>query len=322
MKLRIAFSDFWAGFDPETKWFFPLISQKYDVEIVGPQEYPDILLYSYFGSDHLFSNARKRLYFTGENDVPDFNLCDYAISFHHLEFGHRHLRLPLYVLYPCFNILRHGERPKNSFNKKFCSFVVSNGFCSDPHRDEFFHKLSEYKCIDSGGRHLNNIGGPVEDKHAFLQNYKFNLCFENSAVDGYTTEKLCDALAAGTLPIYWGNPRVGLDFPKDTFIDVSSFKSDSEAIEYIIKVDSDPSLYAKYFKTDPIASSQYLDWESKFYDFFKHIVLNPEPELASFGIVKTLREDHRLKERLHRVRLFRDNIDKIEKLAALKRRIL
>ena len=171
-------------------------------------------------------------------------------------------------------------------------------------------------------RQLNNIGGSVEDKHAFLQNYKFNLCFENSAVDGYTTEKLCDALAAGTLPIYWGNPRVGLDFPKDTFIDVSSFKSDSEAIEYIIKVDSDPSLYAKYFKTDPIASSQYLDWESKFYDFFKHIVLNPEPELASFGIVKTLREDHRLKERLHRVKLFRDNIDKIEKLAALKRRIL
>ena len=322
MTLRIAFTDFWTNFKPDNFWLLPVLSTEYNFCIVDAQDSPDILFFSCFGSAHLFSNAKIRIYFTGENDVPDFNLCDYAISFHHLEFGHRHLRLPLYVLYPCFDILRHGERSKSSFDRKFCSFVVSNGFCSDPHRDEFFHKLSEYKCIDSGGRHLNNIGGPVKDKHAFLQDYKFNLCFENSAVDGYTTEKLCDALAAGTLPIYWGNPRVGLDFPKDTFIDVSSFKSDSEAIEYIIKVDSDPALYATYFETNPIASSQYLDWESKFYDFFKHIVLNPEPELASFGIVKTLREDHRLKERLHRVKLFRDNIDKIEKLAALKRRIL
>ena len=44
-----------------------------------------------------YPNAVK-IYFTGENDVPDFNLADYALGFHYIDFGDRYLRFPLYLL--------------------------------------------------------------------------------------------------------------------------------------------------------------------------------------------------------------------------------
>ena len=76
-------------------------------------------------------------------------------------------------------------------------------------RDELFEYLSQYKLVDSGGRHKNNIGGSIDDKFLFQQQYKFSIAYENSSTPGYTTEKIIQALAAGTSePIYWGNPEI------------------------------------------------------------------------------------------------------------------
>ncbi|CAJ99309.1 alpha (1,3)-fucosyltransferase fragment 2 [Helicobacter acinonychis str. Sheeba] len=36
------------------------------------------------------------MYYTGENEVPNFNLFDYAIGFDGLDFKERYLRMPLY----------------------------------------------------------------------------------------------------------------------------------------------------------------------------------------------------------------------------------
>ena len=80
------------------------------------------------------------------------------------------------------------------FLQKFCSMVVSNAQVSNPIRERFFRLLSEYKQVDSGGRLWNNVGGPVADKQKFIGGYKFNIAFENSAVLGYTTEKIMDAI--------------------------------------------------------------------------------------------------------------------------------
>lgn len=321
MKLKIAFSDFWATFVPEKFWLYQQIAKQYDCNIVGAEETPDILFYSCFGNDHLVSDAKLRIYFTGENDVPDFNLCDYAISFHHLDFGSRHLRLPLYAVYPSFDVLRKGERGEASFDRKFCSFVVSNNFCADSKREEFFHKLSEYKRVDSGGRYLNNIGGSVDDKLKFLREYKFNIAFENSAVDGYTTEKLVDALAAGTLPIYWGNPRVNLDFPKDCFIDVADFKTVSEAIEYVIKVDNDRELYETYFHTTPHIDNPFLEWEKMFMDFFDGIISYGKPRIPEYGIWRIKREELMLSRRIGRINMVTKNVEFFERAATLKNKI-
>jgi len=43
-----------------------------------------------------------------------------------------------------------------------------------------------------------------DDKLAWLRNYRFNLCPENSNAEGYCTEKLFEAIYSGCVPIYWG----------------------------------------------------------------------------------------------------------------------
>lgn len=321
-KIKIAFTDFWAGFEPETQWFYPLIAKEFDTCLVSSRDKPDILFYSCSGTQHLNSNAQIRIYFTGENDIPNFNLCDYAISFHNLIFGNRHLRLPLYAMYPSFDILRIGKRETPSFDRDFCSFVVSNNFCADPIRMEFYEQLSKYKHIASGGRHANNIGGPVKDKHKFLTNYKFNIAFENSSVHGYTTEKLADALAAATLPIYWGNPDVNLDFAENCFIDISKFKTIGEAIEFIEKVDNDESLYMSYFQNSPLQVNQYLNWEEIFINFMRDIVISKQKYMITSGIGNVLLEQSKIKEQLFKFGFLKKHIELLEKLSKIKNSLL
>ncbi|MDR3169922.1 MAG: hypothetical protein LBU27_09650 [Candidatus Peribacteria bacterium] len=42
------------------------------------------------------------------------------------------------------------------------------------------------------------------DKISFLQQYRFNICPENTLEKGYVTEKLVDAIQGGCVPIYRG----------------------------------------------------------------------------------------------------------------------
>lgn len=75
--IRIGFADFWPGFDPQDNFFTRLLRRRYPLEIT---DRPDFLVYSWFGRSHLAHDC-VRIYYTGENDRPDFNVCDYAFSF-------------------------------------------------------------------------------------------------------------------------------------------------------------------------------------------------------------------------------------------------
>ena len=47
---------------------------------------------------------------------------------------------------------------------------------------------------------------PVQNKHETLTKFKFTFCYENTSLPGYCTEKVIDALVAGCIPIYLGDP--------------------------------------------------------------------------------------------------------------------
>lgn len=52
-----------------------------------------------------------------------------------------------------------------------------------------------------------------DDKAAYLKQFHFNICPENSDSYGYVTEKVFEAIASGCIPIYWGslnNPEPGI----------------------------------------------------------------------------------------------------------------
>lgn len=238
--LEIDFVDFWKGFNRYDNFITQRLSKYYEIEI---SKNPDYVFYSTFGFKHLgYKNAIK-IYYTGENDVPDFNFCDYAIGFQPIIFDDRYLRFPLYLLYNSYYELKRKKIEESLLNRKFCNFIYSNSMYSTPLREQFFLQLSKYKKVDSGGRLLNNIGGPVEDKLNFIKDYKFTIAFENSSISGYTTEKLLEPMAANSLPIYWGNPNVYLDFNPDSFLNIQDFPSFAEAIDEIIRLDTDDKAY-------------------------------------------------------------------------------
>lgn len=245
-KIKIKFVDFWSTFNEIDNDFYKILNKKYEIEI---SDEPDFLIYSVFGFENFNYNCIK-IFYTGENIIPDFNNCDYAIGFHKLNFGKRYLRMPIYNFFiykKFFKIALNIHKEKINKRNKFCNFIYSNGN-ADEKRQEFYSLLSNYKKIDSGGKYLNNIGGPVENKYEFQKLYKFSIAFENSSSIGYTTEKLIEAKAAGTIPIYWGDPEVAKEFNSKSFINCHEYENFEDVIKEIKKIDIDEKLYESYLK--------------------------------------------------------------------------
>ncbi|HEX6961632.1 MAG TPA: glycosyltransferase family 10 [Lacipirellula sp.] len=243
--ISIGFSDFWGGFTPHDNYFTRLLATRYDVEIA---DQPELLIYSCFGNEHRRSKARVRIFFTGENVRPNFRQCDYAFSFDHID-RPEHYRLPLYAWYsPPDWLMKGAFDPAQILAQKsgFCNFVYSNPRCKL--RIKFFEKLSKYKRVDSGGRLMNNIGGPVADKLAFLRRYKFTIAFENDSYPGYTTEKIAEPMLAWSLPIYWGNPLVHLDFNPRSFLNYFDYGSLDDLVDRVVELDRDDELYCQYLR--------------------------------------------------------------------------
>lgn len=251
----------------------------HEVEI---SDKPDFLFYSVFGFEHLKYDCVK-IFWTGENIQPDFNICDYAIGFSYMDFEDRYIRLPLYNFYETDyrkalkkHIISDCEIKEKT---QFCNFIYSNNNAS-PQRKEFFDMLSVYKKVDSGGRYMNNIGGPVEDKYLFQKHYKFSIAFENSSTSGYTTEKILQAFSAVTIPIYWGNPNVDRDFNEGSFINCHKYKSFKDVIQVIKEIDQDAGLFKEYLLQPIDRGGNFPNNPLEKYERFIVQICNQEPKQA------------------------------------------
>lgn len=245
-KIKINFTDFWPGFDKTNNYFYNLLKEEFDVEISNN---PDYLFFSIFGNQHQSFNCIK-IFYTGENIAPPLGYCQYSFSFDYLD-DNRNYRLPHYLLYDGYYDLARPKVIEESMAKrKFCNFVASNGNCKE--RNDFVTQLSKYKKVDCGGRWMNNIGYPVDDKRKFQSEYKFSIAFENNAYRpqhiGYTTEKIMEPMTVNSIPIYWGNPRVELEFNTKSFINFYDFDSFQNMKEYIIELDNDNNKYLEMIK--------------------------------------------------------------------------
>lgn len=229
------------NYNAKEAFFTKLLSQKYNVEC---SEQPDYLFYSVYGNQHHNFDG-IRIFFTGENAVPNFNYCDYALGFHHIEFEDRYMRLPLWRRYTkdLEHALNKGQFGAEAAKRKFCCMVVSNMKQTDGYREAFFEKLNAYKMVDSGGKYKNNVGGPVPNKFEFQKDYKFSFAFENVAVRGYCTEKILESFAAGTIPIYYGDETVVQDFNPKAFINCHDYDSIDDVIAKIKELDENDDAY-------------------------------------------------------------------------------
>lgn len=280
-KIKVKFIGFWSTFHETDNFILELLKKHYEVEISDSPQY----LFCGTSTKDYLDYSCVRIFFTGENTCPDFNLFDYAISFERLDFGDRHIRYPFYLADKYYENDMKLAMNKHLFQyeelqvkTEFCSFVYSNKE-SDPHRDELLEKVNGYKNVNSGGRYKNNVGGPVADKMEFQLKHKFSIASENSYHMGYNTEKLVQSFGALTIPIYWGDPSIGLDFNEKAFINCHNYKSFDEVIERIKEIDENKELYLKMLREPAFLPNFSLEKKKEELEkFLTHIMDQPYEE--------------------------------------------
>jgi hypothetical protein len=256
LKRRVRFCDLWPDFSPQTFRFTAVLAEL-GIEIEEVNNDPDYFIFGDFGWENYEYNHAIKLFVTGENSIPDFNLADYAISYAPLHFGDRHFQVGI-IDHPIGNPSEAAARRLLASKDRFCNFIYRNhaGRTADSTREAFFQQLSAYKRVDAPGEACNNMpnevpkeaGWPVQ--RDFMRRYKFTIAFENSSQSGYTTEKLIAAYMADTVPIYWGNPDVTRYFDSRSFINCHNFHDFDSVVERVEEIDADDELYVRYLSAN------------------------------------------------------------------------
>ena len=277
-RIKCAFVDFWTGYKPETHYIYQSLVEKYDIEI--DDDKPDFLFYSCFGYQHLRYRNVIKVFYTGENTYPNYNLCDYSLSFVRDSMGGRNLYFPTATRY------NHQTLPpvtKEFAKRRFCNFIYSQDTMGGGaiFRKQVCQELMNYRQVDCPGKVLHNMDAPElsirtsnnwhGSKIDFLSKYKFTMAFENSDRDGYMTEKLLDPLLAGSVPIYWGSEGNVAPFEKDCMICAYDYPDMESLLERIREVDQNEEEYLRLCEANPVRTGKLLPYKQQFLEFFDKI---------------------------------------------------
>lgn len=159
-----------------------------EIRVVLLMESPEIYPVPYSKAVELADNFNYVLSFDVNLLTRIANITDYGIA-----------KPRLYYLGGCW-IDKPGVYPKT----KNISIIVSDKTTT------VGHKLRHEIVREFGGR-VDVYGTgyrPIADKLEALRDYRFTIVVENCRRDYYFTEKLIDAFATGTVPIYWGCPKI------------------------------------------------------------------------------------------------------------------
>ena len=141
----------------------------------------------------------KKIFFTGENILPNYNESHYSFSFN-TDLNEKNYRLPLWVLFidwfnseknmerdPSYliplNFLQENKQKRTIGKPLFCSFIASKPIGQ---RMDFVPKLDNIKKVHNLGRLYSNsyirINGRGDQKKKldYMKLFKFNIAFENS----------------------------------------------------------------------------------------------------------------------------------------------
>jgi hypothetical protein len=167
-------------------------------------------------------------------------------------------------------------------NKKLCTTVIGNK--SSNHPDElyserrkllnFFEEINEDQFEFYGGNwpshYYKRYKGSTPSKIDTIKNYKFCICYENMRNQrGYITEKIFDAMLAGTIPIYWGATNITDYIPADCFVSRENFANNQEL--YLFMKNMPEDTYNSYINRirDFLSSDKaYLFSKKNFRDTF------------------------------------------------------
>jgi len=270
--IKVWFTDFWPEWNSED-FITPILKRHFNV--ILDKNKPDVLFHSIFNSmrDTPNYNCKKILYL-GENHRASNFKSDYTISFDpHTE---KNFRLPLWQVY----ILLKPELKNRLYNRlnykeqefeRWCAFIVSNP--SNFIRNSAFSYLNSYKHVNSYGRFMTNdfslqnisrnkYWRDAKDEFFLKHPHKFMMAYENTPYRYYCTEKLMDAFLVGSMPIYWGDPKVSEDWNKDAFIDVTK-----QEIDIVKSIDKDWKRFEEMYKQPVFTEEQKKKHEDNMKNF-------------------------------------------------------
>lgn len=210
------------------------------------------------------------LFLAGECEVPDFNLFDYAIGFDLLHFGRRYVRPHPLIRFANWvaaadAVVNHANTGGLESRPYFCDFIYSNP-AAHSQRGKIFESLSLRESVQSWGVVYNNAGQDFvrtswdsdwrEAKLRLQAQHRFSIAAENAEYRGYTSEKIISSFLAGSIPIYWGNPEIALDFNPERMVNLYDFGSLDEAWDYVLDLDANGSRWLEKSKLPILTYSQ------------------------------------------------------------------
>lgn len=220
---------------------------------------------------HNYKKWAYKINFVGEPVLPKSDKYDVVLtSINRIE---NIVDLPLSIAYiHCNNFLPYLiNRPTiTNVPTQFCSFIVTNSSCVV--RNNFFNLLNQYKKVNSMGRFANNIGQnipyPYWSPQYFdvLSNHKFMICFENTKMETYSTEKIVNPYLGRTIPIYWGSHNIKNIFNPESmlFLEDESEESIQKLLEKIIELNNDDQKYLEYINRPIITADNIQFWNDNY----------------------------------------------------------
>jgi hypothetical protein len=149
----------------------------------------------------------KNIWYTGENlRPPSDDNWDVTLSFEPDSKLNRNIHLPFWATRLGVDVMAAKKRqesmlthrPGQRKREKFACAFVGN---PEPFRLKAIREIAKLGNVDCYG---SAFGKPVKDKTRILNEYQFNICFENDLYPGYVTEKVIDSWIGGAIPIWWG----------------------------------------------------------------------------------------------------------------------
>ena len=266
--VKVFFYNFWSGFIERTDsmdstFFITLFEKVFNAPIhitTSPDE-ATVLVESIFGNNTFlyYKKWTASFSFTGESrycSYPDVSHYNCVLGYE--ETHDRFVACPLYLLYLQSNpfIL---EELKSSDEKNASSSppvptsasasasASASVIISAPHGEDrlrFIDRLEQHMPIFYGGKHKNNVGGPVAGQYnssamiEFYRRGKFAITMENSSRPYYITEKLVNGFRSGVVPVYWGSDRVCEFFNPKRFLQLKSGATEEDISEMIERMKS------------------------------------------------------------------------------------
>jgi hypothetical protein len=222
MKLKIWYYNFWGHFKLLERSFTKyLIDNGYEFEL--DQENPDVVFFNSFGGPITYNgNAIKIGYIT--EDINRFREIWIKVqqNYFDLVIGNLPtLNHDKFCKHPLYIHSANYKEPSKEFmesindyvkntdptNLKFCSLIAGHDMYNN--RVPIYNILSKINFIECPGKLINNVSSFDDEgitKRDYLKKFIFNICPENhKGHEGYTSEKIPDAIASGCIPIYYGH---------------------------------------------------------------------------------------------------------------------